>query len=252
MSLSNENYYSKDSDAAYMSASQFKDFLNCEAAALAKFRKEWVEPKSTALLVGSYVDAHFEGTLDIFKAQNPEIFKRDGTLKSDYEQANIIIERIERDEVFMWALSGEKQKIITGEISGVPFKGKIDSYHPSDLIVDLKIIRDFNSVWIDGQGKVPFVHAWGYDIQGAIYQSLEGSGLPFVIAAATKEKPEPDISVMRIPDDVLGVALGWVRDKAPYYQALKRGEGTPFRCGKCDYCKSTKVLQGVVDYREVV
>lgn len=81
---------------------------------------------SSALLVGSYVDAHFEGILDIFRAQHPEILKRDGSLKSEYVQAEEIIQRIERDDLMMKYLSGAKQVIMTGELFG--HDGKIQAW----------------------------------------------------------------------------------------------------------------------------
>ena len=76
MKLTEENYYSTESDAAYLSYSQLKAFLACEAAAMYADH----EPPTTAMLVGSYVDAWFEGTLDKFQAENPQIFKKDGSL----------------------------------------------------------------------------------------------------------------------------------------------------------------------------
>ena len=80
--LTNENYFSPENNWKYCGSSQYKDFFGsmghhgCEAMALAKLRGEWMTEKTTALLVGSYVDAHFEGTLDLFRAQNPEIFTK--------------------------------------------------------------------------------------------------------------------------------------------------------------------------------
>ena len=48
-----------------------------------------------------------------------------------------------------------------------------------------------------------FWKAWGYDIQGAIYQEVvrqnTGILLPFGLAVATKEKPEPDIALIELP-----------------------------------------------------
>ena len=76
--LTNENYFSKENQMKYMGVSQFKAFEKCPAAAYAEVMGQYEREKTTALLVGSYVDAHFEGTLDIFKAQNPSLFKRDG------------------------------------------------------------------------------------------------------------------------------------------------------------------------------
>lgn len=252
MTLTETNYFSPEAEAYYMGSTQFKRFMKCPAEAMAMLRGEWAQEKSTALLVGSYVDAHFSGTLDLFKAQNPDIFKKDGTLKSDYEQANYIIARIERDEMFMRYMNGGTQDILTGEIEGVPFKIKIDSYHKGKAIVDLKVIKDFAPVWDEEQRrKIPFVEFWGYDIQAAIYQSIEGSGLPFMIAAATKEKPEADIAIINIPQERIDYCREIVRQYAPIFQAIKMGEVEPTRCGHCDYCKSTKVLTEIIDYREL-
>ena len=90
MILTAENYFSKDAQMQYFGVSQFKSFENCEVSALEEITGNYERAKTTALLVGSYVDAHFEGTLDIFKAQHPELLKRDGTLKSDYVRAEAL------------------------------------------------------------------------------------------------------------------------------------------------------------------
>ena len=102
MVLTAENYYSQEANEEYMSVSQFKDFcgtygkMPCEFTAMEKLKGRWEEPKSKALMVGSYVDSYFEGTLDKFKAENPDLFKRDGTLKAEFVKADEIIQRIER------------------------------------------------------------------------------------------------------------------------------------------------------------
>ena len=242
-----ETYFSPENELKYIGSTQFKRFMECEAYALAMINGEWREEKSTALLVGSYVDAHFSGTLDLFKAQNPDIFTRNGSLKSDYEYANYIIARIERDETFMAAISGESQVIMTGEIEGVPVKIKIDSLLP-DRTVDLKIMRDFNDVYDKDEGWRGFVDAWGYDIQGAMYQEVrrqnDGVILPFGIAGATKEKPEPDIELFDVPQSKLDAALDLVKANIQHYDNLKKGLYEPERCGKCAYCRATKVLIG--------
>lgn len=82
MVLTAENYYSQEANEEYMSVSQFKDFcgtygkMPCEFTAMEKLKGRWEEPKSKALMVGSYVDSYFEGTLYKFKAKNPDLFKR--------------------------------------------------------------------------------------------------------------------------------------------------------------------------------
>lgn len=254
MILTSENYFSAEANTDYMSSTQFKAFQKCEAYALATFKGEWKESESTALLVGSYVDAYFEGTLDVFKGKHPQLFKRDGSLKSEYVQAEAIIRRCERDAMYMQFMSGQKQVIFTGEIAGVPFKAKIDSFHSGKAIVDQKVMRDFSPIWVDGVGKLPFVEAWGYDIQGAIYQEIvrqnTGERLPFFIAGATKQ-PVTRLKIISIPQERLDVSLGVVESLAEHYASIKSGEAEPERCEKCDYCAETEVLTEIVDYTEV-
>lgn len=237
-----------------MSASQFKAFRKCEAGALAEIEGRYTPEKTAALLVGSYVDAHFSGALDAFKSSNPEIFTKQGALRAEYRQADAIIERIERDKMFSRYMSGEPQVTMTGEIGGVPFRCKMDVYHVGRAIVDLKIMKDFERIWVDGE-KLPFVEAWGYDIQGAIYQEIvyqnTGDRLPFFIAAATKER-EPNIGLFGIPQDRLNYCLQIVKENAPRYHEIKIGAAVPQQCGKCDFCKHTKVLTEILDYREAV
>jgi len=252
MILTEENYFSTEAQSLYMGTSQFKSFQKCEAGAFAEIRGEWTREESTALLVGSYVDAHFSGTLDLFRAKHPDIYKRDGTLKAEYEQANYIIQRIERDAKFMEAMSGGTQAIMTGEIEGVPVKIKVDSLRP-DRIVDMKIMRDMADVYNkEERCWEPFWKAWNYQIQGAIYQEIVrqnvGKRLPFGLAVATKEKPEPDIDLLNLPQRELDEALEIVCANIVYFDGLKKGLYAPERCGKCDYCRSTKVLTG---WREI-
>ena len=249
--LTNENYFSAANSLKYMGSSQFKAFLSCESGALAELNGEYPREETTALLVGSYVDAHFEGTLDIFRAKHPEIFKKDGGLKSEYLQADYIIQRVERDPVFMKYMAGEKQVIMVGEISGVPYKIKIDSYHEGKAIVDLKCMRDFSKQWDNGK-YVNFIDFWRYDIQGAIYQEIvrqnTGKQLPFILAAATKEK-ETDLGLFEIPQDVLDMALAEVVEKSPIFNEIKQGKIPPNRCEICNSCRFTKKLTGFTDYR---
>lgn len=118
MVLTAENYYSQKANEEYMSVSQFKDFcgtygkMPCEFTAMEKLKGRWEEPKSKALMVGSYVDSYFEGTLYTFKKKNPDLFKRDGSLKAEFVKADEIIQRIERDSYFMF----EDKQCAAGEV----------------------------------------------------------------------------------------------------------------------------------------
>lgn len=244
MKLTKRNYFSKKANKEFMSVSQFKSFSKCPNAALAEIKGKYEREKTTALLVGSYVDSYFEGTLANFIKKNPEIFKKDGTLKADYIQAEAIIQRILKDKLFMEYLNGEKQVIMTGEISGVPVKIKIDSLHP-DKIVDLKIMANFDKVYVDEEGYQVWFEAWGYDLQGAVYQEIvrqnTGKKLPFYLAAATKEKVT-DIDIIHLPQEMLDFALERFKHDVEAFDAMKKGIIEPDRCEKCEYCKISKVL----------
>lgn len=252
MILTAENYFSKEADREYLSVSQYKKFMGslgrpgCEASAIAELNGEWEEKKSTALLVGSYVDAHFEGTLDLFKAKNPDIFTKQGILKAEYKRAEEVINRIERDNYFMANMAGQKQVIMTGELFGANWKIKMDSYFPDTLIVDLKCMKSLREDnYVKDYGHMEFIRYWGYDIQAAIYQKIveinTGNKLPFKIAAASKEE-FPDIEVIQVEQSLMDAALAEVEKNVPTILSIKNGEIEPVRCGMCNYCKHTKVL----------
>lgn len=245
MILTADNYFSKEADREYMSNSQFKSFLRCQAAAMAELSGEYERERSVSLLVGSYVDEALTGDLERFKQENPELFKRDGTLKSEYVKADAMIERCRRDKLFMEYLDGEHQKIMTGTISGVPFKIKIDCLH-DDKIVDLKTTKSFDSVYDpDECGRVPWFMEYNYVIQAGIYQTIveqvTGKRLPFYLAAVTKEE-SPDICVLEIVQEDIDVQMKKVQELAPHFDAIKHGIVEAERCEFCNYCKATKVL----------
>lgn len=255
MMITEETYFSKENELKYCGSSQIKSFIDCEARTMAKINEEWEEKPSTALLIGSYVDSAVSGTLDIFKAKHPEILKKDGSLKAEYVKANYILNRIERDKLFMKYISGDHQTIMTGEIANVPIKIKIDSYFPDKAIVDLKCVKDFEPIWNnETKTKENFIDYWKYTLQGALYQETvrqnTGKRLPFYIAAVTKEN-EPDIVVVGIPDEVLDIELEKIKEILSRISNIKNGIISPNRCEKCDYCKWTKTLTKVLDYRDI-
>lgn len=253
MRLTNDNYFSPEMSLKYLGVSQYKAFLDCPARAMAEIRGEYKQPMTTALLVGSYVDSFFEGTLDKFKEEHPEIFKKDGSLKADYIQAEQIINRIEADELFMEYMSGKKQVIKTAELFGAKWKIKIDSYHPNDKVVDLKIMRSLERI----MGK-SFVEHWGYDIQMAIYSEIEylankkkdKSRLETYLAVATKEEVT-DLEIIHIPRWRHEECLEEVKKNIPKILAYKSGELKAPGCGVCPYCRSVKKLTAPIDFETV-
>ena len=252
MAVNRFNYFSQNNNQKYCGSSQFKSFLKCPAQAMAELNGEWQREETTSLLVGSYVDSWFEGTLDAFKAEHPEVFKKDGSLKAEYVKADEIIARVSRDELFMKYMGGKKQAIRTGYIEGVPFKIKMDSYHKGKAIVDLKVIKDFEPLWNEEKGiRQDFIQYWGYDFQAAIYQAIEGEKLPFYICAVTKEA-KPDFAVIQIPQNWIDSAMAIIKNEIGIIDAYKRGELEAPRCEKCAYCRETKKLSRVMSADEFI
>lgn len=143
--------------------------MQCEACALAKLKGEWVEEKSKAMMVSSYIDAAISGELDFFKEQNPNIFTKQGELKADYKVAEDVISQMKKDPMFMKYLNGTPQVIMTGEIAGVPVKIKIDSYHKDKAIVDLKCMANLDLIWNEKtHQKENFIDYYDYVLQRCI------------------------------------------------------------------------------------
>ena len=254
MRLTKSNYFSPEANREYMSVSQFKQFLDCPAAALAEIRGEWERPTSTALLEGSYIDAYFSGDLIRFQSEHPEILnKRTGELKAEYKKAAAAIRLVEQDKGFMEYLSGEPQNILTGELAGIPWKAKPD-FTFMDKLVDLKYMRDMQPIWKQGERKT-FIEAWGYHIQGYVYQQLElqRTGLlkPFYLAVITKEEPA-DHAIIGAPQWLLNSVAGIVEHYAPLFTAYKTGSTEAPRCGACAYCRSTKKIEKITSYEALL
>lgn len=265
--LNESNYYSDEANQRYMSFHQYQSFMGgmlvqgCEAKAMAELRGEWKEETTDAMLVGSYVDSYFEGTLKQFLKEHPECFTKEDKngnrrLLAKFNKANKMIERCEKDPYFMSTLSGEKQVIMTGYLFGCEWKIKMDSYIPDVAIVDLKTSADIHKAWnIRDYGYASFVEAYNYTKQLAVYQKIveinTGKKLPCYISVVTKEE-SPEIAVIYIDQQTLDHALNEIQMNMESVLMVKRGEVEPIRCEKCDYCKATKVLKGPVNYMDLI
>lgn len=261
--LTAESYYSQEANRRYMSVHQYLSFAGhmgvhgCEAKAMAELRGDYVQETTKPMLIGSYVDSYFEGTLPEFKLLHPEIFTQKGELKSDFKRAEKMIERAEQDELFMQTMAGQKQVIMTAYLFGCDWKIKMDSYLPGTAIVDLKTTSDLHGSWnVPEQGRVGVLDYWGYILQGAVYQKVveinTGDILPVYFSFITKEE-EPDIEVVYVDQDSLDAALEEIAENMPSVLAVKNGEVKPARCGdsRCVYCRRTKKLTAPILYTEL-
>lgn len=252
--LTPDNYHSAEANRRYFSVSQLKEFLDCPARAMAHINGEYEPPITKALLMGSYFDAWVEGTLEQFKEEHPEIFNsRTKELKADYQQVDEIIKRVQADDLFMEYLKGDKQKIITFNLFGAPFKMKMDVYLKGERIVDTKLMRSMERI----MGR-SFVDYWHYDWQTAIYAEGEyianrkknKQRLETYLAVATKED-ETDLAVVHIPRWRNEECLAEIKKIMPRLIAYKNGELETPRCGTCAYCRATKKLKAPIDFELV-
>ena len=254
--LSDENYYSNEADWQYMSTSQYKSFLKCEAAALAKLKGDWAptsDPK--ALLVGNYVHSYFESieVHEAFKEENKsKMFssrKPYGLLK-DFQIAEQMIDRLKQEEVFMNIYQGEKETIVTGELFGTTWKGKIDCLNVEDeYFVDIKTTKDMHErKWNENYGsRETFLVNFGYVLQMAIYQELllqqYGKTFTPIIAAVSKQTPS-EARLITIEQDKMNYELVLLKEKIERIVRVKNGEERPTPCGTCEYCRGNLPITG--------
>lgn len=252
MKLTSSNYYGAEANKEYMSVSQFKDFLKCPAMAMAKLSGEFVPEYGRALLLGSFVDEMLTGTKKsqekFIEENRTELFKKNGDPYADVEQAMETLERWRKQPLMMYYMSGKHQVIMTGEIEGVPFKIKMDTFKPNEYISDTKYMASLRSPNL----FTPMIEYWGYDIQAFCYQEIvyqnTGKRLPFLFDVATKEKPA-HFALGQISQWNIDKAGEVVRGNIVRFQKIKTGEIEADRCEDygCDFCTSTKIITEPID-----
>ena len=252
MNLIESNYYSTDANISYFSVSQIKAFTKCEAAAMAELKGEYIQEKTKALILGSLVDEMLTGTKKsqekFINENRAELFKKNGEPYADVAQALEAVERIKKQPLMMEYLSGQHQVIMTGEIEGVPFKIKMDSYQPGKYIADLKYMASLRSPNM----YESMIRYWGYDTQAACYQEIvrqnTGKKLPFYFVVATKEKPA-HLEVGEMSQWNMDDALEIVKKSIVNFQKVKNGEAAPERCEdyNCSFCTATKIITKPID-----
>jgi hypothetical protein len=251
MNLTVEQYYSKQANEDFMSVSQFKDFISCEARAMAKL-EGWEEPNRDAFLVGNYVHSAFDGTLEQFREKHPEIYSSRGAskgeLKSEYKLADTMIEKVKGDSLCMNMLEGKHEQIVLGNLFGVSWKARIDVVNVEEgRIVDLKTVKNIRErIWnIQTSRYESFVEAYGYHLQMAVYQEIEWRDRkgyeklePFIVAVSKEDVP--DLQVICFDDNTIKQQLEFVEQKLPRIMEVKKYKTLARRCEKCRFCRETK------------
>lgn len=265
LTVNKDNYYSLDTSFKYQSATWFKKFLTCEAEAMAELQGKWT-PRGdpTALLVGNYLHSYFESKQahESFIKKHPEMFSTRGSskgqLKAPYKQADAMIATLEADENVQRLYQGEKEEILTGDLFGVEWMGKLDCFDSTkSFFLDLKTTQSLHKkYWKPGERQpTSFVDAYNYQLQMAVYQELiyqnYGTRPRAFIIAVTKEDV-PDHAVIEVPQYRMDEALEEIQNSTEHVEAVKSGQVRPHRCEKCDYCRATKKVATIISMDELV
>jgi len=256
-----EVYYSQQANMHYMSVSQYKNFMKCEAAALAQIRGEDHPIDRESLTAGQYFHAWNEGTLDIFKVRNHDtIYNKKGDPYAAFKKIDEMIAVLKSAPYCMAFLEGEKEVAITAVFADVPWKIKIDVLNSDyGFFTDLKStssIRELN--WSERyRQRLNFIEEYDYLVQMAVYAEIErlhssrDKWLHPIIVAVSKENP-PDKAVISLYDEQrIHMELNNIEDNMPRIMAVKNGVELPKRCEVCKYCRSTKIVSEMISYYDL-
>ena len=93
---------------------------------------------------------------------------------------------------------------------------------------------------------------YGVIVYQKIVELNTGKKLPCYIAAVDKTK-SPAIEVIQITQAELDSALVGINETViKRIVDLKSGNAEPDRCGRCDYCKATKVIDKPISMGELL
>nr|WP_087721303.1 PD-(D/E)XK nuclease-like domain-containing protein [Companilactobacillus bobalius] len=260
--LNKKTYYNISTDRYYQSPTFFKKFLSCEAEAFAELQLNYKpDSDSTPLIVGNYLHSYFESSkahqafIDQHKS---DIVTRSGTLRAPYQQAETMIDTLSSDKMFKKLYKGRKEVIVRGKINDIDWKGKIDCLNlERGYFIDLKTTRDINKKYWnnDEHSWESFVAAYNYQLQMYVYQQLiyQQYGVMCVpyIVAVTKEKV-PAKAIISISDERLQEAEYQIDGVQEHIEDVRNGIVKPTRCEHCDYCKSTAILNDIVDMDDLI
>jgi len=233
----------------YLSASQYRRWLECPAAEYAAQTGQWTRPETDAMTKGKYVDiAILGGDMDAFLAANPDMFstrgERKGELKAAYANLQRCIDRVGGEPKAMRLLTGEAHVAISGNLGGCDWIGELDCL-PNDpdldcYLTDLKKLKDFRPEWatIDGRNaRLPWYER--YWLQMAVYWHLTGRKRIPVLVAVTEQDP-PGLKAVILGDESrLASEIADIEQHVPTILQWKSGavEPSPCESDDCAYCR---------------
>lgn len=259
LTLTSDNYYGNDADLEYMSATWIKKFMECEAAGLNSLLNPPQDAVPTVpMLEGNFVHSYFESVeahqafIDEHQPSKgskvPTIFTQKGKLLAKFKEAQRMIDRLKQSNEFNFFYNGpdcQKEAIVTGQLYGVNWKGKIDSLNvDKGYFCDLKTTADMHrSFWnAEKHERQSWFDEYNYALQMGAYKKLLQSKYhkPFnVYVFAVDKKDSPAVEALEVDYSRLQAGLDQIEEYQPRLMQVISGEEEPVRCGNCDYCRST-------------
>jgi hypothetical protein len=266
MKLNRQNYFSPEAEALYLGSTSFKahDMEHsdgCEAREIAIDKGEWIEPDKDAFLLGQYLHSWSSGDLQEFISNTPQLFKKDSTLLAKYALGDKMIECFENDPAMMQMRVGDKEQIFTGELFGVPFKIQVDILNlKAGRFCDIKTTKNLHEKYWNTENREyeTFIQKYDYEMQFAIYAEILRQNLKmdkylqgYILAVDKQDPPDHEIIFMDV-DAFIADKLAEVEAKLPRIMDVRKGEVEPVRCGRCEYCRSTKRIKQAIHYLDLL
>ena len=261
MDLTPRNYHSREANREYMSASQYKRWLECPAATHASLQPgAKAEKPRPGMAEGSYGHAIMEGTDHLWVMAHPDVSTGGGknlraSFKTVAAAAELLLEQPWLEETM--GRQRQAEEIITFVLGGAAWKAMLDLIVVTpghEAIVDFKFMRSLDKgEWMNMAGddepprwaKVSWWEYYDYYRQLAIYRHGHGevyrSEPDCYIAAASKEDP-PDVEIYHLADHArMDAEIELVQKNLPAILEMKAGPPANLvRCERCAYCRPTK------------
>lgn len=252
MILTPDNYHSSEARAEWISSTDVKTALRCEALWAARDAGARPYPEqSESFAYGHLFEAALTGTAEEYISAHPELLltrgSNKGQLRAAYADALDLAQDVRRSPFLAGLVDRcRKQVILTGELEGLPVRVMMDLVDEDGSIYDIKTAHDFRQVWDNGRGAyTEWWELYHYPVQLWIYREIaqqNGFTVPHVgLIGASKR--DGDVQALRLSKEVLDGAGADARYALNRMAAIRAGSA-PEACGSCDYCIGTKIITG--------
>ena len=239
MLLTPENYHSDEARAAYISSSDIKLAMRCEAMWAAQDKGQYRRPEGTA----AFAYGH------LFDTQHPELTlsrgPRKGELYAEYSGAIDLAAAVRRSPFLAGLVDRcRKQVILIGELCGLPVRVMMDLVDEDGSIYDIKSAKDFRRAWDDDrQEYMDWWAVWKYPVQLWVYREIarqNGLTVPNVGLIAGS-KSNMDIQAIRFSEETMTAAQADAEYTIRRMADIRNG-AKPDECGRCEWCLSQKKI----------